>query len=191
MSGVALPPQGQQACYWLGHDREKDRGKQSDRWLFLEMRWRYAQATAGQEEKGMGRQRDAQRGRRKRWRNAGEARTCQIREVIEGDKKDPERKQDGEVSKGNRETETVGGPRDADRDRERWRRPGGDCELVPRLLGKAHSWEPWGALRMRKAGTTPWFLDTYCVLRLAAGTFLSMPFDLYNSTKETFTKKVP
>ena len=186
MSGVALPPQGQQACSWPGHNREKDRGKQSDRWLFLEMRWRYAQATVGQEEKGMGRQRDAQRGRRKRWKNAGEARTCQIREVIEGDKKDPERKRDGEVPKGNRKTETVGGQRDADRDRERWRRPGGDCELVPRLLGKAHSWEPWGALRMRKAGTTPWFLDTYCVLRLAASTFLSMLFDLYNSTKETF-----
>ena len=59
-------------------------------------------------------------------------------------------------------------------------------QLVPRLLGKAHSREPWGALRMRKAGTTPWYLDTYCVLRLAAGTFLSMLFDLYNSTKETF-----
>ena len=39
---------------------------------------------------------------------------------------------------------------------------------------------------MRKAGTTPWFLDTYYVLRLAAGTSLSMLFDLYNSTKETF-----
>ena len=54
MSGVALPPQGQQACSWPGHDREKDRGKQSDRWPFLEMRWRYAQATAGQEETGDG-----------------------------------------------------------------------------------------------------------------------------------------
>ena len=63
---------------------------------------------------------------------------------------------------------------------------GGDCKLVPRLLGKTHSWEPWGALRTRKAGTTPWFLDTYCVLHLATGTFLSMLFDLYNSTKETF-----
>ncbi|MXQ99995.1 hypothetical protein E5288_WYG015262 [Bos mutus] len=56
-----------------------------------------------------GRQRDAQRGRRKRWRNSGEARTCPIREVVEGDKKDPERKRDGEASKENRQTETVGG----------------------------------------------------------------------------------
>ena len=54
MSGVALQPQSQQACSWPGHDREKDRGKQSDRWPFLEMRWRYAQATAGQEETGDG-----------------------------------------------------------------------------------------------------------------------------------------
>lgn len=47
MSGGALPPQGQQACSWPGNDREKDRGKQSDRCPFLEMRWTYTQAPRG------------------------------------------------------------------------------------------------------------------------------------------------
>ena len=56
----------------------------------------------------------------------------------------------------------------------------------PKATGKGPLQEHWGVLRMRKAGTTPWFLDIYYVLRLAAGTFLSMLFDLYNSTKETF-----
>ena len=72
------------------------------------------------------------------------------------------------------------------REKGRWGHGEHRMPLVLRMLGKDHSREAWGALRMRKAGTAPWFLDTYCVLRLAAGTFLSMLSDLYNSAKETF-----
>ena len=65
-------------------------------------------------------------------------------------------------------------------------RRGAQDAAGPKATGKGPLQEHRGALRMRKAGTTPWFLDTYYVLRLAAGTSLSMLFDLYNSTKETF-----
>ena len=59
-------------------------------------------------------------------------------------------------------------------------------QLVLRLLGKDHSREPWEALRLTNLGTTSWFLDTYCGLLLAAGTLLSMLFDLYKTAMETF-----
>ena len=73
------------------------------------------------------------------------------------------------------------------KEKERWGHKGSTgCSWSYGYSGKDHTQEAWGALRMRKAGTAPWFLDTYCVLGLAAGTFLSMLSDLYNSAKETF-----